>query len=163
MDPRVLAHRRTANIRQAASAATQHVIGPVLWSLIAAEFAIVGSLARLISGKPYVPAGTTAFTYHRQAAPVMWMMVGLIVIEIAVLHLVVPWPTVQLVLVILSFCSLLWVVGFIAGFKVFPHLLSNDTLTLRHGPRVSIAIPREAIGEIALREDDLPGIRSVRY
>lgn len=93
----------------------------------------------------------------------MWTMVGLIVVETAALHLLVPWPTVRLVLVILSLYSLLWVVGFIAGFTVHPHLLSNDTLTLRHGPRVSVAIPTDAITEIALRGGDLPGIRSVRY
>lgn len=157
------AHRRSAGMRGAAVAATEHVLGPRLWSLIAAEFAMVCSLARWILRRQDVPRGTTAFSYHRQAAPVMWVMVGLIAAETLALHLIVPWPMVRLVLVILSLYSLLWVLGFIAGFVVHPHLLSPDTLTLRHGPRVRVAIPVSSVAGIGIREGELPGLRSVRY
>lgn len=156
-------HRRTESVRRSAVVAMEQVVGARLWSVMAAEFAMVGSLARWIRRQPEVPAGAQAFTYHRQGAPIMWTMVGLIAVETAALHLVVPWPTVRLVLVILSLYSLLWVTGFIAGFTVHPHLLRDRTLILRHGPRVSITIPTETITEITLRNGDLPGIRSVRY
>ncbi len=147
----------------AAKNATRHVIGDRLWGFITSEFSLVGSIARLIARKPDVPDGTRGFTYHRQSAPMMWAMVGLVVIEIAVVHLVIPWDIVRLVLLVVSVYSLIWIVGFIAGFMVRPHLLDDRTLVLRHGPKTVVVLPLTDIERIETTGRDLSGMRSIRY
>lgn len=111
-----------------------------------AQSAPLTSLVRLLARRPDVPDGAVPFAYHRATAPVMWVMVGLIVVELVVLHLAVPWPTARFVLVVLNVLGLVWVLDSIAGFIVNPHLLTRDVLTLRSGPRMSVRIPRDRIG-----------------
>lgn len=147
----------------AAKAATRHVIGETLWGFIAAELGLITSIARLIARRPKVPEGAETFTYHQQASPIMWLMVGLILVEVVVLHFVIPWETVRLIVLVLSVYSLIWVIGFIAGFIVHPHLVHENTLVVRHGPKVSLPIPITSIERIEVSRHGLPGTRSIRY
>ena len=43
-----------------------------------------------------------AITYHREAAPMFWVLAGLVVIELSVVHLVMPWPVARLVLLVFT-------------------------------------------------------------
>lgn len=155
-------HHHGKSVKVSLKDATRHVIGDRLWGFIAAEIGVVTSLGRLMVRRPKIPPESIPITYHRQSAPIMWTMVGLVVVEIVVLHLVIPWPTVRLVVTVLSLYSLLWIVGFIAGFVVQPHLLSGKELVLRHGPTIQVAIPLGMIESIVIRERDVSGMRSVR-
>lgn len=156
-------HRDGLGRRTAAKNAARHVIGERLWGFITAEFALIGSIARLIARRPDVPDGARGYTYHRQSAPMMWTMVGLVVIETAVVHLVVPWDIIRLVLLVLSLYSLIWIVGFIAGFMVRPHLMTDSELVIRHGPKKILVIPVADIERIQTKRRDLSGTRSIRY
>jgi len=65
-----------------------------------------------------------------------------------VVHLIDPWPTVRIVLLVVCAWGLIWMVGFLASLKVYPHLLSAASLRVRHGATVDIAIPWTAIASI---------------
>lgn len=149
--------------RVAAKEATRHVIGDRLWGFITAELGLVTSIARLITRRPSVPEGAAKFTYHRQSSPMMWTMVALILVEVIVIHLVIPWETVRLIVLVLSVYSLIWVIGFIAGFMVHPHLVKDDQLVVRHGSKIALTIPFADIERLAANRQDLPGTRSTRY
>lgn len=150
-------------LRPALARATEQVLGQRLWAVASSEFALAGSLVRMCLGRPSVPEGSRPFSNHRRSEPIRWLLVGITVVEIVVLHLVIPWPTARLVLVILSAYSLLWVVGLIAGFNTHPHLLVPDAVILRHGPRTRLQVPRRAIASVRVREADLPGVRSIKF
>lgn len=155
--------RLGSTVAESAMNAAHHIIGERLWRFIASEFGLISSLVRLIARRPKVSAGSTVFTYHRQSSPVVWMMVAFLVIELVVLHLVIPWDAVRLVALILGIYGLLWVVGYVAGFAMHPHLLTEQDLIIRRGPTLAIVLPLDTIERVEAKDRDLPGWRSIRY
>ncbi len=155
--------RSGLSVVAAAMDATRHVIGERLWGFIRAEFSLVPSLGRLVLRRPSIRPGSVAVTYHRESAAMMWAMTGVILLEIVAFHVLIPWPTIRVIALVLSVYSLIWVVGFIAGFAVYPHLLDTQTLRVRHGPTVEVAVPLAQVERIDHRARDLTGVRSIRY
>lgn len=155
--------RLGSTVAESAKNAAHHIIGERLWRFIASEFGLISSLVRLIARRPKVPAGSTVFTYHRQSSPVVWTMVAFLVIELVVLHLVIPWDAVRLVALILGLYGLLWVVGYVAGFVMHPHLLTEQDLIIRRGSTLAIVLPLDTIERLDAKDRDLPGWRSIRY
>lgn len=147
----------------AAKTATRHVVGETLRGFITAELGLLTSIVRLVTRRPKVPEGTETFTYHQQASPMMWLMAGLILVEVIVLHFVIPWETVRLIVLVLSVYSLIWVIGLIAGFIVHPHLMYEDALVVRHGHKVSLLVPIVSIERIEISRHGVSGTRSIRY
>jgi len=82
-------------------------------------------------------------------------------LELPVVHLLLPWDTVRLVALVLSVWGLLWMVGFLASMKVFPHLLDDDGLRVRHGTTVDVRIPWEAIASVTSRRGSVPARKTV--
>jgi hypothetical protein len=105
-------------------------------------------LTRRVPGKG---PGAEAFSYTRELAPLIAVFIFLSLIELPVVHLLLPWETVRLVVLILSVWGLLWMLGYLAGVKVYPHLLDADGLRLRYGPAVDIRIPAGAIASVTAR------------
>lgn len=75
-------------------------------------------------------------------------METVLTLELVVVHLLLPWETVRLLADVLSIWGLLWMLGYLASVKVFPHLLAEDELRIRYGTTVDIAVPLEAIAEM---------------
>lgn len=87
------------------------------------------------------PAGA-AFSYHRAVAPMLWVLVGLMVIETAVVHLLVAlwnWRA-ALILSLFSLATLAWFILFIRSFRRHPVRLGSDGLIWPVGNLRSLTI-----------------------
>lgn len=119
--------------------------------LIGAEARTLASLARWIARRPDVPAGAVPLGYSRGTLGMPIAMVVAALIELVAIHLLVPWPTVRLVLDLLGVYALIVVLGWLAGRIVRPHLLVGGELVLRSGPAVCARVPLDAV--TAVRRD----------
>ena len=105
--------------------------------------------------------GVEVFPYSRDVVPIMAAFIFVSVLELPVVHLLLPWETVRLIADVLSIWGLLWMVGFLASMKVYPHLLDDHGLRIRNGTSVDIRIPWEAIASVTSRRRSVPTRRTV--
>lgn len=116
--------------------------------LFAAEARTLASLGRWIARRPDIPAGAVPIGYSRGTLGLPLAMVVAALIELVAIHLLVPWPTLRLVLDLLGMYALIVVLGWLAGRIVRPHLLFRDELVLRSGPHICARVPLDAIAEV---------------
>ncbi|MCJ0893532.1 hypothetical protein [Rhodococcus sp. ARC_M5] len=92
-----------------------------------------------------IGADSVMFTAVRgtRAMPVMFGVVT--VIEMVVLHLLIPVPWISAVVAALSVASLVALTSSVALAHVHPHVLSPTTLTLRTSGKVVATVDRSAI------------------
>jgi hypothetical protein len=95
--------------------------------------------------------GSEAYSYTRDVGPIIGVFIFLSFVELPVVHLLIPWDTVRLVVLILSVWGVLWMLGLLAGVIVYKHLLDDDGLRIRYGATVDIRIPAEAIAGVTAR------------
>jgi hypothetical protein len=119
------------------------------WAFLRFELGLARSLYLAARGRQDgVRAGVTPVTYHR-AATGMWA-IGLFatLVEIPLMHLIVPWRPVQLTLLVLGVWSLWLVAGFWASFRVRPYLVDATGIRLRHGPFGDRTIPWSQVTDV---------------
>jgi hypothetical protein len=94
-----------------------------------------------------------AFSYHRAIAPMLWVLVGLMIIEIAVVHLLLAlWSRrAALILSLVSLVLLGWFLSFIRSFKRCPIWIGPMALTWRIGHLRSLTVPLSQVA--GLRSD----------
>jgi hypothetical protein len=127
------------------------LLAPLRW-LVRLEIGIWRSLFLLVTRRVHGRGpGVQVFAYHRQIAPVIAAFIFVSMIELPVVHLLIPWETVRLMVLVLSVWGLLWMVGLLASVKVFPHLLDQRGLRIRYGTMADVAIPWEAVASINAR------------
>lgn len=83
------------------------------------------------------------------ALPLAFVVATLI--EVAVLHLLVPWAWLSVVLGVLSLWSLLLVLGTVAGDIAYPHYLTDRELVLRRAGRWVAVVPLDRIAAVIAR------------
>ena len=142
---RYRAHRRALPRRGAWAALAAE--DPSL-RLVAAEARTVASLVRWVARRPDVPAGATAIGYARGTLGVPAALAVAALVELVAVHVLVPWPTVRIVLDLLGLYGLVVILGMLAGRVVRPHLLTADTLVLRSGPHVCARVPLGAVASV---------------
>ncbi|MGN7157448.1 hypothetical protein ACTHRK_15255 [Dietzia cercidiphylli] len=119
--------------------------------LIGTEARTLASLARWVTRRPDVPDGAAALGYSRGTLGIPVAMAVAASIELIAVHLLVPWPEVRLVLDLLGIYGLLFVLGWLAGRIVRPHLIEGGELVLRSGTHVCARVPLDAI--VTVRRD----------
>jgi len=100
---------------------------------------------------PGMGPGVVAFGYSRQQAPVIAVFIFVSLVELPVVHLLIPWDAVRLVVLILSVWGLLWMVGLLASVRVFPHLIDDAGLRVRYGAGVDVFVPWTSVCEVKAR------------
>lgn len=123
------------------------------WSLprrfVVLEIGIWRSLAlwvaRRVSGRG---PGVATFTYAKQVSPLITAFIFVSLVELPVVHLLLPWESVRLVADVLSVWGLLWMLGLRAGVHVFPHLMDGEGVRVRYGASADIRVPWEAIARV---------------
>lgn len=110
-------------------------------------------LTRRVSGQG---PGVQAFSYAKELAPIMGAFIFVSLIELPVVHLLLPWDTVRLIAAVLSVWGLLWMIGLLASMKVFPHLIDDNGLRIRYGTTTDIRIPWDAIASVTTRRHSVP-------
>lgn len=98
-----------------------------------AELRSFQSLVLLIAGKQRVPVGAIPFGYTKGTMTFPGVMVALSVVELVVVHILVPWQWVRIVLLILTVWGVLFILGLFATRMVYPHFVTDDALHLRWG------------------------------
>ncbi|WP_264887453.1 hypothetical protein [Dietzia sp. NCCP-2495] len=118
--------------------------------MITFELGTLASLGRWIARRPDVPGGAVPIGYSLGTLGMPAALAVAALIELVALHLLIPWPTVRLVLDLLGVYALLVVLGMLAGRIVRPHLLTSDELVLRSGPHGCARIPLDALAAVRL-------------
>lgn len=80
----------------------------------------------------------------------LWAILFGSVIELVVIEIVISNQALKTILLVLGVWSIALVLGVWASFKVNPHELKDDILTIRQGALYSLAIPLDTIESIVL-------------
>jgi hypothetical protein len=119
------------------------------------EWHIYVALARWIARRPEVPAGAAARGYARMVTPVLCLWIFGSAAETVAFHFIVPWEVPRLVLDVLGIWGFLWMVGLLAGYRVYPHLLTDDGLRIRLGRRADVFVPWSQVASAVPVDRDL--------
>lgn len=98
-------------------------------------------LVRWIFRRKDIPAGSSPIPYHRAQLQLAPWMSALIVVEIVVVHLLLPTFILQVIAAVVSVYSLVLLWAVIASRAVRPHLVSKDQLVLRYGRKIVATVP----------------------
>jgi hypothetical protein len=94
--------------------------------------------------------------------PVIWAFIGVSAVELVAVHLILArWPTVQLAALVVGVWGLLWMLGLLAGVKVFTHLVTPHGLRVRSGSSLDALLPWNAVEQVRTRRRDLERNRRV--
>jgi hypothetical protein len=131
---------------------------------ISFEIAMWRSLYQWV-GRRY--PGTTedaqSFGYSGVAMPTLWAFIGVSIVEIPILHLILPWPWVRGAMLAIGIYGLLWMFGLLASMRVNTHMVDAVGLRIRSGVTLDVSIPWADIAEIRTHHHVTPpGTRGVR-
>ncbi|HSE71735.1 MAG TPA: hypothetical protein VLA97_13325 [Nocardioidaceae bacterium] len=96
------------------------------------------------------------FGYAQAVTPVMWLWIFASAAELPLVHVLVPWETVRIFLLVVGVWGLAWMVGLLASLQVYPHQLSDSHLRVRHGASVDIRVPWANVASVKVDDRDLP-------
>lgn len=127
------------------------------------ELALYRSLFRWVTRRPDAPSGTVGFAYIGAVALLLWAFIVGSAIELVVVHVILPWETARLIADILGVWGLAWMLGLMASFTVYPHLVGDSGLRVRHGATTDITIPWDAVATIGVRERSREKSRALQF
>lgn len=129
-------------------AAAELLPAPVL-AMLRLEWLIWRGLAGGLLRRPDIPTGAMGFTHHRELAPVRWTLIGLLVVETTVVHLLVPPGVARVTLLALGGYGFVWLAGYLLASGPFrPHLVDEHRIVLRRGLATDIPIPLESVDRV---------------
>ncbi|WP_448640232.1 hypothetical protein [Geodermatophilus sp. URMC 63] len=146
-----------ADREEALAAALRAVLpGPAAAALLH-EARTAGSLVLLLRRRRHgVPEGAVPIGYERALRPMAVTFLVVLVLELVVVELAVPWPGVRAALLVVGVWSLLAVAGIAAGNVVRPHVVTATTLRLRSGTWADVAVPLERVAGAGVRRRAAP-------
>lgn len=128
----------------------------VVRRLLALEAGGYRSIGRWVRRRPDVPDGAEAVGYSRISGPMIWLFIVGSAVEVVVLHVLLHrWPWVQWPVLVLGVWGLVFMVGLLAGVRTRPHLLTAESLRVRSGPAIDLAVPYDAIASVSTAERSL--------
>lgn len=140
--------RRGLGHRAAATVAAVELVPPPVTTALRWEARVWIGLVRGLGRRPDIPPGAAAFTHHRAMRAVRWTFVGVLVVEIAAVHLLIPAGALRMTLLLAGLYSLVWVVGYVLGAgPVRPHLVTDDRVVVRCGLTTRIEVPLAAVAD----------------
>lgn len=131
-----------------------------LWRLarrgVLFELRLYRSLALWIMRRPDVRYDDAQpVTYARTVTPVMWLWIFASAVEVPLVHILIPWDTVRIVVLVLSIWGLVWMVGLLASLTVYPHLLTPTAIRVRYGAGTDVEIPWAEVTAVSHERRDL--------
>jgi hypothetical protein len=130
--------------------------GRLAWRALRLEVTLYWALLRWVTRRSSVPAGTTPVGYARLTAPVMALWIFASALEVPLVHVLVPWETLRIALLVVSLWGLVWMVGLYAAVRTYPHLLDESGLRLRYATMVDLRLPWSAVRDLQVEERELP-------
>jgi hypothetical protein len=146
-----------ADREAALTEALQAVLPAPVAALVRHELAIATSLALYLRRRRSgVEAGVVPIGYDRALRPLSVTFLALSMVELAVVEVAVPWPTVRLVLLVAGGYTVLFVAGLAAANVVRPHLVTAADLRLRSGTWADVPVPLDRIATVTARRRAAP-------
>ena len=120
-------------------------LGDGVASALSTETAVLYYALAAWKRKPFAPAGTRAFSYHRgnAYAAILYAVFGVALIEMTAVDLIVRanHVTVANVLFVVDVLAAIWLLGFARAVQLRPILLTADALLIRNGLAVNVDVP----------------------
>lgn len=127
-------------------------VAGVGWAL-RTEWRMYVGVWRLLVRRPDVPAGSRPVRYVGAVSVLLWAFSALSVIELAVLHVVLPWEKVRLAADVLGIWGVVWILGMTGCHYVYPHLVTEQALRVRHTERKDlVTLPWDRVRSVTTRE-----------
>lgn len=126
------------------------------------ELSLYRSLYRWARRRPMIAPGAEAFSYVREIRAILIAFIVVSAIEIPVAHLLLPWPTVQIIVLLLGVWGLTWMIGLLASMVVYPHSVDDRELRVRSGSSLDLAIGWESIARVSYRRRDVAVSKAVQ-
>lgn len=127
------------------------------------ERGIYANLVRWIRRRPeHGPAGTLVAPYVEIVRMTIMIWIGASAVEMVIVHLVIPWAWVRWPLLIVSLWGLIWMLGYLAGLIVYPHLVEPTRLRVRCGHTIDVTVPIEMIENVRTHTESRPTSRTVQ-
>jgi hypothetical protein len=128
------------------------------------EAGIWRSLFRWLTRRPRAnDPDAELFGYASEITPVLVAFIAVAALEIPILALILPWPTVRYTLLVLGIWGLLWMAGLLASMRVHPHSVAAAGLQLRSGFHLDLRIPWAEITDIHPRRASTERKLEVHY
>ncbi len=134
------------------------------WAALRLEITLYRALARWVTRRPEVPAGTVPIGYSGLVAPMLWLWIFGSAVEVVVLDVLLSrwWTPLRIPLLVLGVWGLVWMLGMLAAYRTRPHLLGATSLQVRDGIHARVDVPLEGISSVRSVDHELPGLlRSV--
>lgn len=97
------------------------------------------SIYRFVCRRPKVPVGSVGFSYHQPIFAVLVVIIAVSAVELVVVDLIVRrWPSVRVLLLVLSLWGLVWMFGLLLGMLTRPHAVGPDGVRVRYGAEVDL-------------------------
>lgn len=127
------------------------------------ERGVYANLARWLGRRPdHGTAGALVVPYVGLVRTTIWLWIGASVVEMAVVHFIVPWPWVRWPLLVVSIWGLLWMLGFLAGLIIYPHLIEPTRVRIRNGHTVEVIVPISSINDVRTQTKSLATSRTIQ-
>ncbi len=126
------------------------------WWAVRLEVSLYAALVRWVLRRPAVPPGTTAVGYGQLVAPMMGLWIFASALEVPLVHVLTPWESVRILLLVVSVWGLVWMVGMYAALRTYPHLVDEEGLRLRYATVHDVRVPWQVVRAFHLDERELP-------
>ncbi|RLZ04060.1 hypothetical protein CWC38_02265 [Kocuria tytonicola] len=127
-----------------AAAAREALPGPVV-AIMRHEFHVLRALWLALRHRDDTPTGAATFSYGASQGPIFYTLTAVSLVEIGVVHWLVPWAWARLLLGFLGLYGAVWLIGFYQTFRRRPHYVHEGRLVLRCG----------LLGEITIATKDV--------
>jgi hypothetical protein len=127
-----------------------------VWHALVVEVAMYRNLLRWAFRRPAVPAGAEPIGYAQAVTPVMWLWIFASAAELPLVHVLIPWEGVRIAALVLGVWTVVWMLGALAGLRVYPHLVTPEGLVLRNGALTRVGVPWSAVAAVRKVDLDLP-------
>lgn len=109
------------------------------------EFSLYRDLWLWIRGETLLPAGAQALPHPPGRLQMLGFVTAVLVVEMVVVHLILPAGVVRVVALLLSLWAIIFVWGLIAAERIRPSYISDDATVLRRGKTVFAEIPTAVV------------------
>lgn len=145
----VLLHVRGASVLDGWRDIMQSVTPRPVRRAVKAEISCLVSLTRVsLRRPPQIPNGADSIPAREGTLAIPVAFGAVTLVEVTVLHLVLPWPTLSVALTLISVYGLILLLGVIASRWDHPHYATSRSLVLRNGAHVVADIPYRDISVI---------------
>lgn len=138
--------------RLAAATAGLHaaVPPPVAW-LMRTEAGMVRALRRAVRRRSALEPGDVALPYTSRIGVLLGGGIGIGIVELVVVHVLLPWPLARWLLFGVSVYTLLWLLALSCSLRQHPHVVRDGQLLVRFGHLHETAVPLDTLAAVRAR------------